>query len=368
MFYKNKTNTIYYKLGAIIFYMVLLLPSCKKEIIVNDVGKSFNYSPQEIAQGINLGNVYNTVNFAAFTDIVNYDSTWYIVFRAGTKHVGGLNGEIKILKSKDAITWTVEEIINNDSLDLRDPKFVLDTLSNILYFNYSGTKPGTKGILYEFITSYDELSKKWNYPRQLKYDSLNGSQFLFWRLTYSKGKTYSAAYHVPILGGYVNDDICLFDNVNDFTQYTAMGKLDLGNSPSEATIRFSETGDLYFLIRRETADVALGYSTSANYTNVKWLSNPLSVRLSSPNFLFYNDKLLISGRDQVDLKFKFFSYNLNTNKVEKTFVFPSGDETGYAGMSFNPANKDELFMSYYVIDGEESFIKLVRMDLKTFLQ
>jgi hypothetical protein len=125
---------------------------------------------------------------------------------------------------------------------------------------------------------------------------------------------------------------------------------------------------MYFLIRREAADVALGISTSADYTKVKWLEDPLSIRLSSPNFLFYNNKLLICGRDQDDSQFKFFSYNPITNKVEKKFTFPSGDDTGYGGMSFNPDNKDELLISYYVINGERSYIKLIRINLNTFLQ
>ena len=82
---------------------------------------------------------------------------------------------------------------------------------------------------------------------------------------------------------------------------------------------------------------------------------------SKPFFYFICGKVI---RKQ----FKFFSYNLSTKKIEKIYPFPSGDETGYGGMSFNPANKDELLISYYVINGERSYIKLIRADLKTFLQ
>jgi hypothetical protein len=144
--------------------------------------------------------------------------------------------------------------------------------------------------------------------------------------------------------------------------------LKLGNAPNEATIRFDANENMYLLIRRETAPVALGFSTPADYTKVKWIEGSLSMRLSSPNFLFYSNKLLICGRDPSDLQFKFFSYNLTTNKIEKKFTFPSGGETGYGGMSFNPANKDELWISYYIIGDEISYIKLIRIDLKTFLQ
>lgn len=364
-----KTITNCFKpLTALMFCVLYSLCGCTKEVILNDLGNSFTYNPARIASGITIGNVYHTNNFAAFTDITYYNNAWYIVFRAGTKHVGGLNGEIKILKSNDAITWTVQNIIVNDTLDLRDPKFVIDSANNNIYLKYTGIRYETSGNkIFEFITLYSTTNQAWAKSKQIDYDNTR-EQFLFWRLTYSKGKMYSAAYHSPILGGYTTDNICLFNSKTNFETYAAIGKLNLGKSPNEATIRFDESDNMYFLIRREVAHVALGISTPADYTKVKWLEDPLSARLSSPNFLFYNNKLLICGRDQDDSQFKFFSYNLSTNKVEKKFTFPSGDETGYGGMSFNPDNKDELLISYYVINGENSYIKLIRMNLKIFLQ
>ncbi len=359
-------------LTVLMFCFLYFLCGCTKEVIVNDLGDSFKYGPEEIAPGVMLGDVYATKNFASFTDIAHYNKSWYVIFRAGTKHIGGLNGEIKIVKSDDAITWTVQHIIENDSLDLRDPKFVIDSANNNLYLNYTGVKYEAGGSkMYGFMASYNSDIESWDSPQLITNDNTTGEQFVFWRLTYSKRKMYSASFRTPLLGGYAKDNICLFNNNNnnDFKTYATIGKLNLGNSPNEATIRFDVNDNMYFLIRRETAHVALGFSTPVDYSNVKWIEDPLSTRLSSPNFLFYNNtKLLICGRDQNDLKFKFFSYNLTTNKIEKKFAFPSGDETGYGGMSFNPANKDELLISYYVIIGERSYIKLVRMNLKTFLQ
>jgi len=364
-----KTNANCFKsLITLLSYAFYFLCGCTKEVIVNDVGSSIEYQSKQIAPGIIVGDVYSTKNFAAFTDIAYYNNAWYIIFRAGTKHIGGLNGQIKILKSSDAITWTVQDIIENDSLDLRDSKFVIDSTNNTLYLIYSGRKSEAVGSrVYGFISSYNSNIESWDKPQFITNDNVIGEQFVFWRLTYSKEKMYCAAYRSPILGGYATDNICLFNSGNDFKTYRTIGKLNLGKSPSEATIRFDGNNNMYFLIRREIANVALGYSTPADYTKVTFIEDPLSTRLSSPNFLFYNNKLLICGRDQDDLKFKLFSYNLTTNKVEKRFTFPSGGETGYGGMSFNPANKDELWISYYVINDHWSYIKLIKMNLKTFL-
>jgi hypothetical protein len=344
---------------------------CKKDIISNDIGNTFKYEPKEITPGMSLGEVYDTYDFAAFTDIVYYDNAWYVTFRVGRKHLGGINGQIKILRSTDAVIWKVDYIIDNDSLDLRGPKFVLDTPNNKLYINFFGginqTINTAEFRVHNFLVTYTAATGYGN-PEEITDNNAAGDKYAFWRYTYHKGKIYSAAYHIPILGGYATDNICLFNDNDNYKDYTALGKLVLGKSPNEATIRFDANDKMYLLIRRETAHVALGISEPSDYSKVNWIDDPLGIRLSSPNFLFYNGKLLICGRDQDKLTFKFFSYNLTTNKVEKEFTFPSGVETGYGGMSFNPANKDELFMSYYIITHGKSYIYLAKVDLKTFLQ
>ena len=344
---------------------------CTKETIKQDLNETFEYEPKQISPGINSGAIYSTKNFAAFTDIVYYNNQWFVTFRAGTQHLGGLNGQIKIMTSKDRKTWKVAHIIENDSLDLRGPKFILDSANNVLYINFFGTKdlPGNsdKYRIYNYLVSYT-AGTGYSVPELITNDNTQNEMFAFWRYTYHKGKFFSAAYRIPILGGYNNDNLCLFNNSANYWQYSAMGRVDLGKSPNETTIRFDKDENLYYLVRREAATVALGVASPADYSKVKWIDDPIGIRLSSPNFLFYLDKLLICGRDQDKLTFKLFSYNLNTNKIEKSFTFPSGVETGYGGMSFDPSDANKLLMSYYVITSSKSYINLVEVDLNIFLQ
>ena len=367
----TKFTDFFKSFPLLLFSFISFFYGCTKDVILNDKGSVVTYQPSQIAAGVELGEVYSTNNFAAFTDIVQYENAWYIAFRVGTAHLEGLNGQIKILKSTDGIRWIVENIIINDSLDLRDPKFVLDSSNNQLYVNFFGSNDLSANTgehnLHNFIVTYNTKDGYSN-PVEIKNDKEGDETYVFWRYTYHKGKFYSASYRIPILGGYTTDDICLFNNNNDYKNYATIGNLKLGSSPNEATIRFDASDNMCFLIRREVAHVALGFSAPSDYTKVTWLQDPLQIRLSSPNFLFYNGKLLICGRDQDDLSFKLFSYNLSTNKIEKKFKFPSGYETGYGGMSFNPTNKDELWISYYSITSKKSYIYLAKMDLKTFLQ
>ena len=159
------------QLPFLLFSFCYVFIGCKKEIITNDIGESFNYSAKVIAPGVTIGDIYTTGNFASFTDIAYYNNSWYVIFRTGTKHIGGVNGKIKILKSTDAITWTVDHIFENDSLDLRDPKFIVDTLNNELYINFMGAinQPGGSNYrLHNFMSFYS---------RNYSYNEYNGIKY-----------------------------------------------------------------------------------------------------------------------------------------------------------------------------------------------
>src|SRR5690349_6687623 len=181
-----------YKLGGFftptklyLLCFLVVLSSCSKETISKDEGTTFTYSPKEIAPGVLLGEVYKTNNFASFTDITYFNHAWYVIFRAGTEHMGGLNGQIKIVKSTDAVKWTVQYVLANDTLDLRDPKFVIDSINNRLYLNYTGVKYmasgsyATKGSrVYGFMSDYNTASQKWNEPQLITNDNTTGEQFV----------------------------------------------------------------------------------------------------------------------------------------------------------------------------------------------
>jgi hypothetical protein len=126
---------------------------------------------------------------------------------------------------------------------------------------------------------------------------------------------------------------------------------------------------MYVTVRSDAANLHLGYA-DLPYERFTWLANDSLPRLASPNFLFYKSYILMTGRDLSDMKFKFYAYNLTTQKIEKVITFIGGYEVGYGGMSFNPANSAELLLSYYSIEhgGLGSNIYLARVDLNTILK
>ncbi len=75
---------------------------------------------------------------AAFTDLVYFKNTYYCVFRVGEKHVGD-NGKIYLMSSKNKSVWKIRKVFQVDGVDLRDPKFLLDKVNNILNLHIGGS-------------------------------------------------------------------------------------------------------------------------------------------------------------------------------------------------------------------------------------
>jgi len=350
---------------------VVLFCSCKKDKdkaftdqIVNDIDSVFTYEPTKFAEGIKLGVIYKTTNFAAFTDIAYYHNSWYVVFRAGTSHAKGQAGKIKVLKSKDGVNWKVSHIIALPDVDLRDPKLTIDTLNDELYMSFFGLSNKQRR---NFLTEYNAGGSTWSSTETIDIEGDPNSQHILWRLTYHKNRVYSAAYKPATSSSEINNNIGLYESEPRFRRFKQIGRLDLAGDPNEATIRFDSANRMYFIIRTEASNSPIGISEPPFYHKVKWVPDAFIMRVSSPNFLFYKGKLLITGRDGKTGVFKLFSYDLKTMKVQKVYTLPSGKETGYAGMSFNPDNPDELFVSYYAILPNESVIYLAKVNMKIFL-
>jgi hypothetical protein len=352
---------------ALSLFLITFIQSCKKEsALINDTGEIFNFTAVKIDPAIDIGDIYNSRNFAAFTDLSNYNGVWYATFRIGTAHAQGENGQIKVLTSIDGLEWKVMSNILINDFDLRDPKLTIDSLDNKLYLSFYGINVKHGRIeSKDYITSLDNETNAWKPVQQIQYNSSNGDQYIFWRYTYHKGKMYCIAYHVPVGLDSVKN-LSLFVSDNNFLSYKLISNLNLTGTSSETTLRFTERDSMYIVARTETINSPVGTSLP-DYKNTTWINNPLSSILASPNFLFYENKLLITGRDSKEKTFKFFCYDPVLGTVQKVYTFPSGSETGYGGMSFNPHNSNELWITYYSIAGNTSSIKLAKIDLLKFL-
>gem|GEM_PF-1429780 len=349
-----------------LFLLNGLLAGCTKGrgMLPEDIGRTFEFKETVVVDGITMGSIYSNRNFNAFTDLIHYRNKWMIIFREGTAHAGGINGRVKLVSSTDGRVWTVEKIYAYNGMDLRDPKFLLDSTNNELFITCFGLRyvNGNK-VSSNYAIKYDERQGG-RIVLPIRIDREDDYNYVLWRYTHLRPTNYSMAYAFDSNNSDTSHKLFLFrsENMDKFETVTA---LRLQGRPSECTIKFRGKR-MYLAVRAEYMRTYLGYSEPP-YTEFTWLRNQDIPSLAAPDFLFYNSTLLIAGRDLTDKRFKFFIYDLDTEKVKSSFTFPGGYEVGYSGMCYNPQNKDELWISYYSIEeGHGSNIYLAKIDLNVW--
>lgn len=351
--------------------ILLAISSCTKDKfeLTNDIGSVTMYKEQEIAPGIVYGSVYYSGSFNAFTDLAYFNKQWVVIFREGTDHLGATPGRIKTLVSNDGKMWRVEKVWQQDSVDLRDPKLMVDPDKEHLYATFFGRsqKKSQSRILKNYYVNYT-TSAAADSIGEIEEEWPGRNEYVLWRWTAWKGSAYSIAYRISTYQDSTTN-LCLMQAASGFKKLNLIKQLNLKWQPTETTIRFDENDKMYVTIRADASSFYIGTATPP-YNEFKWLSNNGLPRLASPNFIFYKPYMLITGRDLTDNKFRLFAYNLTTEKIEKDITFPGGFEVGYGGMEYNPAKKNEVWISYYSIEhgGHGSNIYLIKMDIEKFFK
>lgn len=351
--------------------LLIIFEGCSKDKIglTDDEGKTFQYSNTPLQPGITYGSIYFSSSFNAFTDLAYFNGKWIAVFREGTAHADNNPGRIKIVTSKDGNRWEVENVLSLDSVDLRDPKLMVDTLGKQMFITFFGRdfRPTTDRFFRNYVVGYTDSVKMEN-AKEILEDWPVAKDYVLWRWTVLNNQSYAMAYRLATYTD-TTTNLCLTIADAGFKKHVIHKKINLSGQPTETTLRFDKTKKMYLMVRIDGGSTRIGYSDPP-YNDFTWMLNGGIPRLASPNFIIRDSLLIITGRTNEDQKFRFYIYNKSTMNVIKQMEFPGGYEVGYGGMSMNPANKDELWISYYSIEngGLRTNIYLVKMNLKEVIK
>ncbi len=283
-----------------------------------------------------------------FPDFVKFKGTWYVSMRFSEGHMPTEFGDVIIFKSNDLKKWEPEQVFMQKGYDLRDPKFFI--ANSILYVHFHSTTINPYGeTRNDYISSYDESTKKWN--PAIKIDKNTNLKSWFWRITANESTLYTTAY--------MNGEPLRLFTSTDGKNFNEKWKFDLKGLATETTLRFYED-NLYAIIRMEDGNALFGRTNKENPIN--WEFKNVNIhRFGGPNFLKYKDVFLLGGRDYKTNKTKLYTYNYGTNTLNEIYTFPSVLDTGYPGMIIE---NDFLYLVYFsgATNGKH-LINLVVMDL-----
>lgn len=296
----------------------------------------------------------------AFTDLVYFDNQFFLTYRESNSHVYGKDGVIKVYNSEDAENWNLVTEFSVSGFDLRDPKFSVNENELELYIHGSKYKNQDLIEFRDYSSKYSSTNG-WQKLQSVVLDNLKdniskvtGNEAWPWRITWYNKTAYTFGYSLDHkLDLYTSTDGLFFKGSN-----TLVSKNDFVGG--EATIRVDDKGVFYAIIRSQ--NLLLAKSTD---NNKSWqIFDKIRVfAFGGPNFVFYNNKMLITGRDSDLMQVVLYSYDFDSKTYKKAYVFPSAGDCGYAGMVIKD---DELWVSYYSShEKKEALVYVVKLDLKT---
>jgi hypothetical protein len=352
-------KTVYMKTWCALIVTTGLLSGCSNlQQVTNDTTSPATVKTEAKDDTPVVTKIWDSAPHSAFTSLVRFNNAFYCCFREATKHVGGTDGKIRIIKSTDGKQWESVALLEKATIDLRDPMLSI-TPDNRLMVSIGGS-----------VYHPEERSKLLGMSPMVSYSDKHGANFSeaekvtvkapgdrnwIWRVTWHKGVGYGMSYREGGLYLMKTTDGKVFESVT---------KLDISGYPNESTVRFDKNDQMYVMVRREKEDkMGILAKSKSPYNN--WTYDTMNLRLGGPNFLFYNkEKQLIVGTRLWDEPGGPVTGILLTDlngKILKTIKLPSGGDCSYPGLVLY---KDTCYVTYYSSHGEKSAIYFTAIPFK----
>jgi hypothetical protein len=285
---------------------------------------------------VSVAKIWDVAPHNAFTDLIRFKDRWFCTFRESQAHVGG-NGKIRVLSSVDGDHWQSAALLEEDGIDLRDPKLSIAPDGQLMLVLGGSVYDGKKLLERQSRVAFSKNGKDWSTPQRV----LAKGDWL-WRVTWHDGIAYGLAYNSS-----VKDWELKLVSSKDGTSFHLLKKLDVDGQPNEATLRFDKQGRAVILARREANDKQAWIGTAlAPYTEWKW--TPAGMQIGGPNFIqLPNGRWIASGRKYNGPKVTehaAFVGTMTTTSVSPDLVLPSGGDCSYPGLVWY---NDILWATYY---------------------
>ncbi len=317
-------------------------------LIVFVGGFAFTQTTPEL---VSVKKIWDQGEHNAFTDLIRFNDTWYCVFREASGHVKG-NGCVRVIASADGDSWTSRALLQEEGIDLRDPKICL-TPDNCLMITMGGSLYQDGKLMGRRPrAAFSKDGTTWSAPASICRDG-----DWLWRTTWHGDTAYGVAYNGPV-EERAEWALTLMHSKDGF-DWTPLTTLQVTGKPNETTLRFQPDGAMLALIRREDGSRNAWFGSSkAPYKD--WEFKELDWAIGGPNFILLPDGRMVAAGRKYKPEVKTALGPLTPEAYTPMLELPSGGDTSYPGLVWHDGL---LWISYYASHEGKTSIYLGKVNL-----
>jgi len=266
----------------------------------------------------------------AFTDLIRFRDRWWCTFREAKGH-GGSVGKVRVIVSDDGAEWQSSALIEQQGIDLRDPKLSITPDDRLMLIMGGSVYEGTTYRTRAPRVAFSKDGCRWTAPEKLL-----AEDHWLWRVTWHKGRAWS----VSKMGEGGNPRRGMLYRSRDGRNWEWITEFRLPENTwnaSETTLRFTPDEELVALTRPHWIG-----TSKPPYRQWKWTK--IEHKIGGPNFIRLPDgRLWAAGREYGEKPTTVLARMTRTT-YEPVLTLPSGGDCSYPGMVWY---QGLLWMSYY---------------------
>jgi len=310
----------------------------------------------------------------AFTDLVRFKGKFYCTFREGQTHVSGNDGSIRVIVSEDGENWKSAALIQQEDVDLRDPKLSVMPNGKLMLVCGGSVYDGKKVMEWHTRVMYSEDGTEWTPPLRVKGIPANNWIFgITWvgntgyvapRICGADPETGEVVQENTRIIVYKTSDGLNYEQVSD--DLTA-SNFECAGGCGESSVQFKADSTMVVIVRIP----GRGKLLFSKPPYKKYSVVDIQHGMGGPDFMQLSDKTWVVGtREYLDERPKgrdgkaMVLLKVDENGIyERLAELPSGGDNSYPGMVEYDGN---LWVSYYSSHEEKTSIYLAKIPLSQF--
>jgi hypothetical protein len=314
---------------------------------------------------ISVERIWDRAGHSAFTDLVLLHDSLYCTFREGSGHIPGLNGTIRVIRSRDRANWESIALLKEPHVDLRDPKLSMTPDGRLMLNAGASFYHGEKRQRIESRVAFSDAGgMHFGPPQKIIFPEtiLTGFDWL-WRVTWHAGQAWGCVKQRPP-GAERSMHLV---RSRDGIAYENVCKLDVAG-PSETTLRFLKDDSLVAMIRGAAAKDPRGWIGHARPPYTDWTFVDCNRRFGGPELVQLPSGAWLAGsrgyRKQPTTEL--WRLDPHSGQIDDMLSLPSGGDASYPGIVVDE-EQECVFVSYYSSHEGKAAIYLATLRLKPLM-